>query len=244
MNTNIPVFTFTHHGHRFFVALNPEDLQAMGMNTSFQDILNQSFNHQPIKKTPSTSENVLKSLPTFTYTPAREKYIKECGSHNLDHSCCGVCLEEYETMEKDKLIQLPCQHIFHNQCARPWLSEHNTCPTCRFELSVDDADQESERIKRMTERFGRDGVSLMEVGCQAESIFERIQNAKDALDSEFSQFVDEEIKKLIESDINKCDASLMQFTLIIDGLQEFKEERLKASRRQQIKKIQYMTKYD
>lgn len=30
--------------------------------------------------------------------------------------------------------QLPCQHIYHENCIRPWLELHGTCPICRQNL--------------------------------------------------------------------------------------------------------------
>jgi len=31
-------------------------------------------------------------------------------------------------------LALPCHHAFHASCLFPWLAEHTTCPTCRFDL--------------------------------------------------------------------------------------------------------------
>ena len=56
---------------------------------------------------------------------------------------CSVCKEEFEL--RNKLINLPCKHTFHEDCIMPWLKERNSCPTCRFELPTDDADYESRK---------------------------------------------------------------------------------------------------
>jgi len=45
---------------------------------------------------------------------------------------CAVCLCNYE--DDDVLIQLPCEHLFHESCISRWLSQDSSCPQCRFNL--------------------------------------------------------------------------------------------------------------
>jgi E3 ubiquitin-protein ligase RNF115/126 len=49
---------------------------------------------------------------------------------------CSVCKDEFEI--EQILLKLPCRHYFHRECILPWLKERNSCPTCRFELPVDE----------------------------------------------------------------------------------------------------------
>jgi len=42
---------------------------------------------------------------------------------------CSICLDRI--LPNDETKELKCKHIFHKSCAERWLSEHNTCPTCR-----------------------------------------------------------------------------------------------------------------
>lgn len=47
---------------------------------------------------------------------------------------CTVCIDDFKAGEK--AIKLPgCGHMFHRACLEPWLSQHNTCPTCRKEIA-------------------------------------------------------------------------------------------------------------
>ncbi|KAF9357088.1 hypothetical protein BGX26_004262 [Mortierella sp. AD094] len=48
---------------------------------------------------------------------------------------CSVCKDEFNL--EDNLLQLPCKHIFHEDCIKPWLKVSGTCPTCRFSLVSD-----------------------------------------------------------------------------------------------------------
>lgn len=43
--------------------------------------------------------------------------------------CCGICLEDWEV--GNEAVELPCKHLFHMDCIRPWLANHSAlCPLC------------------------------------------------------------------------------------------------------------------
>ena len=202
-------------------------------NVNLNDILNQSFQQFKPQGPPPTSKKALDKLPTYEYTPEREKFMKACGCQQLDQSnCCNVCLEEYHL--QDKLIQLPCQHIFHTECANPWLLEHNTCPCCRFELPVEDPEKEKQRVQRMVERFTKEGLLIMEIGSRVEGVFDKIMDIKSKLVEPLEE------RRKLEQMITSCDGQLMQALIELDALCEFKEERIKQQRRTLIVKIQHM----
>ncbi|KAI9250315.1 hypothetical protein BY458DRAFT_26846 [Sporodiniella umbellata] len=79
---------------------------------------------------PPASEQVIESLPK------RELSEKE-KSQEAD---CAVCKDTFERTEQ--VIQLPCEHIFHDDCIRPWLKLNSTCPVCRKSVLPDDNSQE------------------------------------------------------------------------------------------------------
>eukprot|EP00793_Prasinoderma_coloniale_P001613 PRCOL_00003418-RA len=62
---------------------------------------------------------------------------------------CYVCQEAYTEGEVD-VLEMPCGHLFHSACLKPWLEIHNNCPVCRHELPTDDADYERQRAARST----------------------------------------------------------------------------------------------
>ena len=45
---------------------------------------------------------------------------------------CTICVEHIKL--KTKGMFMPCGHIYHPDCLKPWLETNNSCPICRFEL--------------------------------------------------------------------------------------------------------------
>lgn len=43
---------------------------------------------------------------------------------------CPICTEPILA----EVIRLPCNHMFHRECAKVWLEKHQNCPTCRRDL--------------------------------------------------------------------------------------------------------------
>jgi len=106
---------------------------------NFDDILNQLFTSYIPKGTPPAKKEIIDTLPTSIYTS------------NAAQPKCAVCLDDFE--EGSEIYELPCSHKFHGEsCVKPWLRIHSSCPVCRYELPVDDAEYEQKRIERMAAR--------------------------------------------------------------------------------------------
>ncbi|KAL0919635.1 hypothetical protein M5K25_011745 [Dendrobium thyrsiflorum] len=71
------------------------------------------------------SKAAIESLPAIAITP----------SHIAMDSYCAVCKEAFEIGAEAQ--EMPCKHIFHQDCILPWLSLRNSCPVCRHELPTD-----------------------------------------------------------------------------------------------------------
>ena len=60
---------------------------------------------------------------------------------NIDISKeCYICIKNFT--KKSRVRQLPCKHMFCEDCIRPWLKTNYECPTCRAKLKKDDDDDE------------------------------------------------------------------------------------------------------
>lgn len=85
------------------------------------------------------------ALTTTTIT-AQCTLSLQTTTHAAAPDCC-VCTEVFTV--GNSVLKLPqCGHVFHEDCAVTWLSQHNTCPYCRHELPLQDAEQERERRRR------------------------------------------------------------------------------------------------
>ncbi|OQS06327.1 cleavage induced hypothetical protein [Thraustotheca clavata] len=56
-------------------------------------------------------------------------------NESIEMDCCSICLggwneEEYADM---RIVKLPCNHAFHEECVMEWLHGSAECPLCRSE---------------------------------------------------------------------------------------------------------------
>ncbi|KAI9317404.1 hypothetical protein BX666DRAFT_1936936 [Dichotomocladium elegans] len=65
---------------------------------------------------PPAPETVIDTLPK---RPLNDKEIE-------DKTDCAVCKDEFGPTEI--VNELPCQHVFHEDCIKPWLKVNGTCP--------------------------------------------------------------------------------------------------------------------
>jgi hypothetical protein len=82
---------------------------------------------------PPASKEVLSKLPVFKL---EEKHCKKTAEGKIENPNCAVCCNDIKLGDKAQLI--PCGHMFHPECIKPWFMQHNTCPICRYELPTDD----------------------------------------------------------------------------------------------------------
>jgi len=102
----------------------------------FENLLNTLFNMDPNKMgTPPTAKKVLDELPRIKITEENINLYKDLE--------CSVCKENLAI--GDVVIDLPCKHKDHQDCILPWLTKHNNCPVCRYELLTDDVDYENRK---------------------------------------------------------------------------------------------------
>ncbi|KAG0250185.1 hypothetical protein BG011_008589 [Mortierella polycephala] len=108
-------------GGFFPVVGNPSDY-AWGQG-GLDDIITQLMDLQNRQHGPvGATDEIINGIPHHTLTNEELEAKLEC----------TVCKDEFT--KEGTLLQLPCQHIFHEDCIKPWLKVSGTCPTCRFSL--------------------------------------------------------------------------------------------------------------
>ncbi|XP_008797364.1 E3 ubiquitin-protein ligase AIP2 [Phoenix dactylifera] len=102
------------------------------------------------QRPPPASKEVVANLPVINVT---EEVIARLGRETH----CAVCQENF--VKDDKLQELPCKHLFHPPCLKPWLDEHNSCPICRHEMRTDDHAYESWKEREREAEEERKGAA-------------------------------------------------------------------------------------
>ena len=78
------------------------------------------------------------SLSNINIISSVYKY-SDITNNNID--TCSICQQLFNDID---IIRMPhsCEHLFHLKCIDTWLSQHNTCPSCRHNF-LDDLDNSS-----------------------------------------------------------------------------------------------------
>ncbi|XP_018331595.1 E3 ubiquitin-protein ligase RNF126-like [Agrilus planipennis] len=106
----------------------------------FDAIVTQLLDQMEGSGTPPLPKELLDAIPT----------VKITDEHLISKPICSVCWEEFVLDENVR--QLACSHLFHDQCIKPWLDLHSTCPLCRHYLGNDPEymNQENNNRNNMT----------------------------------------------------------------------------------------------
>ncbi|KAG2373983.1 hypothetical protein C9374_011648 [Naegleria lovaniensis] len=216
----------------------------------FQNLANQSFQNyqqdQINKKTPTT-QRAIQELPNFTLTPFRKQIMNDqccsCSEDASNTQSCAVCLCEFE--EQEVLTRLPCGHVFHKDCIMPWIKDHNSCPTCRYELATEDPEREAARLKNMKDRFGGEhGWKVFEISNKIENVLNKVdefvtnyqckkQNQEHVTNENLEIQKNQDLRTL-----QRLDGELMNLTIELDNLEFQDNSWIKKQRKAQIVKIQ------
>ncbi len=110
----------------------------------FENLLNLIMQNDPNRYgTPPASEKAIKELKKLKVSKEDLEKNEVCE--------CSICKEIPSV--GDEVLIMPCKHMYHEDCIKPWLSQHNNCPVCRYELPTEDVDYERRKSQV------RDGIN-------------------------------------------------------------------------------------
>ncbi|CAL5210194.1 unnamed protein product [Lathyrus oleraceus] len=111
----------------------PSNMGDYFLGPGLEQLIQQLAENDPNRYgTPPASKDAVQNLPSVTVDDELM---------NSEMNQCAVCQDEFEKGLQVK--QMPCKHVYHDDCLLPWLQLHNSCPVCRYELPTDDADYEN-----------------------------------------------------------------------------------------------------
>lgn len=70
----------------------------------------------------------LARLPTWKHKSTKPKTEPE------KEPDCSICLSDFEA--EQNISTIPCFHLFHTSCLKPWLENHRECPSCKHEVHL------------------------------------------------------------------------------------------------------------
>ena len=96
--------------------------------------------HCQLQRPPPTAPEAIEALNRVTVS---EEFIG-----TLDSRDCSICQCEFEPDER--ILEMPCKHVYHHDCLLPWLQQTSTCPECRLQLPT--SNRKFERRRAAFER--------------------------------------------------------------------------------------------
>mmetsp|Transcript_40780 Transcript_40780/g.68327 ORF Transcript_40780/g.68327 Transcript_40780/m.68327 type:complete len:217 (-) Transcript_40780:325-975(-) len=114
----MPSHEVSHHGR----SRVPSQLRPQTPQDSYEELV--ALDENNVRR--GVSESVIRRLPR---TKMGRTTNQACTDIAMD---CRVCMDKFAA--GSNAMKLPCGHVFHEDCIRPWFSENRTCPVCRHEV--------------------------------------------------------------------------------------------------------------
>ncbi|KAL3745899.1 hypothetical protein ACJRO7_014922 [Eucalyptus globulus] len=112
--------------------------QQFNMNINLELVIKEEVEEESIEDVSlggyeSDAEQVTRGVSKSTIEKLEQKSCSPCDGDG----CCCICLEEFEG-GREKVVEIPCSHLFHNKCIVEWLKRNNSCPLCRCKVEEEE----------------------------------------------------------------------------------------------------------
>ncbi|KGN43806.1 hypothetical protein Csa_017341 [Cucumis sativus] len=118
---------------------NNEDFNVFQKIHSLEITLEMKINRRYVVESPvmimvPTSDDAIESM--LRRVENDEIRRLGCDEEGIE---CAICLEEISSDKEEEgseksVLQMPCLHMFHEECIDKWLRTSHYCPTCRFSM--------------------------------------------------------------------------------------------------------------
>ncbi|XP_022731939.1 E3 ubiquitin-protein ligase RDUF1-like [Durio zibethinus] len=112
-------------GLRAMPASMSESLMGLGFDRLLEQLSQIEITGLGQPENSPASKSAIESMPT----------IQIGTTHVCSETYCAVCKEPFELGTEAR--EMPCKHIYHQDCIIPWLALRNSCPVCRHEMPSD-----------------------------------------------------------------------------------------------------------
>ena len=131
-NTNANIADFTNIANNIPIEIELNNITPELLFARFQNIIDEPVSNG------LTPANINRISTVFKYGVGCEEDREdeedgEDGEDGEDVMHCAICQNECVSDNICRQLNV-CQHIFHLSCIDIWLSEKNTCPTCRHNV--------------------------------------------------------------------------------------------------------------
>ncbi|KAL0862377.1 hypothetical protein Bca101_041495 [Brassica carinata] len=99
---------------------------------------------------PPASKSAIEALPLVQ--------IAQTHLESDSQSHCAVCKETF--LLSSAAREMPCKHIYHDDCILPWLAIRNSCPVCRHELPSEEEDVDDDVVATTVAEEEEEGMTI------------------------------------------------------------------------------------
>jgi hypothetical protein len=119
LETTLGAIHESSHSHHTYTTSNLHNYEALlGLARQLSE-----------NKPKGMSKSDIDRLVTYQFAVGDSDAKRATGDTSESQISCVVCMCDFS--QRQRVRELPCQHIFHAKCIDKWLKTNRTCPLCR-----------------------------------------------------------------------------------------------------------------